>query len=165
MFHRERGREFEKCGMRLPTGDQIANRGQAVSNDVLGNHFASYTNALPERHEVRGDEQASAISLRATDRIDHGANGAFAVCSGHVNDASSAKIHMQLCKKSPDVFQAKLDAEALKAVEPGERLFVRSLSAGNGGDIALRCPDAAARRPYQRTRTPSGTHFHGVTAR
>ena len=42
---------------------------------------------------------------------------------------------MQLGKESPDVFQAKLDTEALEVVEPGERLFVRSLSAGNGGDI------------------------------
>ena len=110
--------------MRIPIGDQIANRSQAVGNRVRGNHFAIYANPLSERDQVRGCEEAGAMSLRATDRIDHGANGAFAVCSGHVNDASSAKIHMQLCKESPDVFQAKLDAEALKAVKPGERLFV-----------------------------------------
>jgi len=110
--------------MRIPTGDQIANRGQTVGNRVLGNHFAIYANPLSKSYQVRGCEEAGAMSLRATDRIDHGANGAFAVCSGHVNDASSAKIHMQFGKESPDVFQAKLDTEALEAVEPGERLFV-----------------------------------------
>jgi hypothetical protein len=110
--------------MRIPTGDQIANRDQTVGNRVLGNHFAIHTNPFAERDEVRGREEAGAMSLRATDRIDHGANGAFAVCSGHVNDASSAKIHIQPGKESPDVFQAKLDTEALEAVEPGERLFV-----------------------------------------
>ena len=31
---------------------------------------------------------------------------------------------MQLGDESPDIFQAELDTEALKAVEPGERLFV-----------------------------------------
>src|SRR5437016_11903030 len=140
--------------MRIPISDQMANGGQAVGNRVFGNHFAIHANPFAERDEVRGREEAGAMSLRVTDRIDHGANGALAVCSGHVNDASSAKIHMQLGKESPDVFQAKLDAEALKAVEPGERLFVRSLSAGNGGDLELRCPDADARRPYQRTQPP-----------
>src|SRR5438445_13623991 len=104
--------------MRLPTGDQIANRGQTVGNRVFGNHFATYANPLSKSYQVRGDEQASAISLRATDRIDHGANGAFAICSCDVNDASSAKIHMQPGKESPDVFQAKLNTEALEAVEP-----------------------------------------------
>src|SRR5438309_7949653 len=90
MFHRERGRDFEKCGMRLPTGDQIANRGQAVSNDVLGNHFASYANPLSKSYQVRGCEEAGAISLRVTDRIDHRANGALTVCACDVNDASCA---------------------------------------------------------------------------
>jgi len=31
---------------------------------------------------------------------------------------------MQLGDKSPNIFQAKLNPEALKAIEPGERLFV-----------------------------------------
>jgi hypothetical protein len=31
---------------------------------------------------------------------------------------------VQLREKSADIFQAELDPEALKAVEPGERLFV-----------------------------------------
>jgi hypothetical protein len=31
---------------------------------------------------------------------------------------------VQLREKSADIFKTKLDPEALKAVEPGERLFV-----------------------------------------
>ena len=35
---------------------------------------------------MRGYEKAGVIALRATDGIDHGANGALAVCAGDVND-------------------------------------------------------------------------------
>ena len=86
MFQRERGRDFEKRRMRIPIRDQIANRGQTVGNRVLGNHFAVHANAFAKRDEVRGGEETGAISLRATDRIDHGADRAFAVCAGDVND-------------------------------------------------------------------------------
>src|SRR6266487_631523 len=84
-FQRKRGRYFEKRRMRIPIRDQIANRSQTISNGAFGNHFAVHTNPLAECDEVRGCEEASAISLRATDRIDHGANGAFAVCAGDVD--------------------------------------------------------------------------------
>ncbi len=86
MFHRERGGDFKKCRMRIPIGDEIANRVQTISNGVLGNHFAVHANAFAERDEVRRREKAGAMSLRAADRIDHGANGAFAVCAGYVDD-------------------------------------------------------------------------------
>src|SRR5436190_22513208 len=85
-FQRKRGRYFEKRRMRIPIRDQITNRGQTISNGTLGNHFAVHTNPLAECDEVRGCEKAGPISLRATDRIDHGANGAFAVCAGDVDD-------------------------------------------------------------------------------
>src|SRR6266571_3943220 len=110
--------------MRVPVGDKMTNCGQAVSDCVLGNHFAIYANAFTKRDEMRGGKEAGAIALRATDRIDRRTDRAFAICACDVNDVSSAKIHIQLCKESPDVFQAKLDAEALEAVQPGERLFV-----------------------------------------
>src|SRR5436309_5825379 len=122
--------------MRIPIGDQIANRGQSIGNCVLRNHFAVNANPFTERDEVRGCEEAGAISLRATDRIDHGANGAFTVCAGDVNyarrgyarrserrafDTTAATTFVEQPLR---VFQPKLDTEALEAVEPGERLFV-----------------------------------------
>src|SRR5437773_7644306 len=67
-FQRKRGRYFEKRRMRLPVRDQIANRGQTISNGALGTHFAVHTNPFAECDEVRGCEKAGAISLRATDR-------------------------------------------------------------------------------------------------
>src|SRR5438874_7254127 len=120
--------------MRIPTGGQIANRAQAVGNRVLGNHFAVYSNPLSKRDEVRGSEEAGAISPRATDRIDHGANGAFAVGAGDVDDSKCrgatlgerrasavANAATTSVEQAPDVFQAKLNTEALEAVKPGER--------------------------------------------
>ena len=80
--------------MRIPIRDQIANRRQAVGNRILGNHFAVHTNALAKRDKVRGSEETGAISLRATDRIDHGANGAFAVCAGDMDDFAK-KLRLQ----------------------------------------------------------------------
>src|SRR5947209_3049490 len=56
-FQRQRRYDFEKRRMRIPTGDQITNRGQAVRNSSLGNHFAVDTNAFTEGDEVRGCEQ------------------------------------------------------------------------------------------------------------
>src|SRR6266404_1520955 len=115
--------------MRIPSGDQITNGGQTICNRVLGNHFAIYTNAFAKRDEVRGGEQAGAMSVGATDRIHHGANGALAVCAGDVNDfecrgacakrrAFDTNAATTFVEQSPDVFQAELDAEALEAVEP-----------------------------------------------
>ena len=110
--------------MRLPGCDQIANLGQRRRYIVLRNHLATHANALTESDEVRGGKKTGAIFLRAADRIDHRANGAFAVGAGDMNDARAGQIDMQLVDQSPDVFQSELDAEALKAVEPGERLPV-----------------------------------------
>ena len=72
--------------MRIPIRDQIANRGQTVGSRLLGNHFAVCANALPKRDEVRGRKKPGAISSHATNRIDHSANGAFAVCSCDVDN-------------------------------------------------------------------------------
>src|SRR5437762_2627191 len=121
--------------MRIPIGDQVANRGQAVGNRFLGNHFAIYTDPFAKRDEVRGGEEAGAIAPRATDRIDHGANGAFAVCACDVDDSKcrgaslgerrafdAANAATTFVEQTPDVFQAKFDPKALKAIKPGERL-------------------------------------------
>ncbi len=73
---------------------------------------------------MRGRKKPSPIFLRATDRIDHRADGAFAICARDVDDTRIVKIDVQLGDQPLDVFQAELDPEALKAVEPGERLFI-----------------------------------------
>src|SRR4030095_6082027 len=124
MFQCERGCDFEKSRVWIPTANQIANGREAIGSRLFGNHFAVYANALTERDKVRGCEQAGRISLCATDRIDHGANGAFAVCAGDVNDFAVAKIDAQLSDESLDIFQAQFDPEALEAVEPCERVFI-----------------------------------------
>ncbi len=72
--------------MRVPIRDEIPYHCQAVGNCVLGNHFTIHSNPFAKRDEVRGYEQAGAIPLRATDGIDHGADGALAVCARDVDD-------------------------------------------------------------------------------
>ena len=124
MLQGEGGGNFKEGGMRFPVCDEIANLSQRRRHRVLRNHLATQANAFTKSDEVRGGEQTGAIFLRATDRIDHGANRAFAVGAGDMNDARAGQIDMQLVDQPPDVFQSELDAEALKAVEPGERLPV-----------------------------------------
>ena len=84
---------------------------------------------------MRGYEQAGAIALRPTDEIDHGADGALAVCAGDVDDfgckalaAASAwrlnKRRYNIIEQPLDIFETQFDPEALEAVKPGERLLV-----------------------------------------
>src|ERR1700730_3773966 len=124
MFQTERGRDFEKRWVRFPIAYEFANFLQAGRNLILRNHFAIHLNSFAESDEVRGGKQAGGIFCRTTDRIDHCADGAFAVCARDVYDPRFTGIDLQLGDQSPNVIQAELDPEALKAVEPGERLFI-----------------------------------------
>jgi hypothetical protein len=72
--------------MRVPIRYEIAYHCQAVGNCGLGNRLTIYSNPFAKRDEVRGYEQAGAITLRATDGIDHGADGALAICASDVDD-------------------------------------------------------------------------------
>jgi hypothetical protein len=124
MFQRKRGRNFKERWMRLPIGDELANIRQASRDFNFRNHFAVYADALAERDQVRGGEESGPIVLGTADRIDHRADGAFAIGTGDVNDARIAKIGVQFGDQPPDIFQPEFDPETLKAVEPGERLGV-----------------------------------------
>src|SRR4030095_15920425 len=101
-----------------------------IGDRVFRNHIAVHTNAFAKRNEVRGRKQTGAISLCTADRIDHGANGAFAVCARDVNDLAkdfwrgACTPQTEFVKQTLDVFQAELDPEALEAVKPGERFLV-----------------------------------------
>src|SRR4030095_7507254 len=128
--------DFEKRRVRVPIRDEIAYHRQAVGNCVLRNHFSIYVNPFAKRDEVRGYEQASAIALRPTDGIDHGANGALAVCAGDVDDleckgvrrgdrrAFDTNAATTFVEQASDVFETQFDPEALETIQPGERLFV-----------------------------------------
>src|SRR5215813_10137536 len=86
MFDSERRNNLEERRVRIPVCDEIANSCQATGDRLIRDHLAVHTNAFPERDEVRGGEQAGAISSSATDRVNHGADGAFAICASDVND-------------------------------------------------------------------------------
>ena len=61
----ECGGDFKKCRMRFPIGDEVADRGQSVSNSRFGNHFAIYSNAFAKGNEVRGREEPGPTTLCA----------------------------------------------------------------------------------------------------
>src|SRR6266705_3509423 len=141
MFQRKRGCDFKKGWMRLPICDQLANARQSRRDFIFRNHFTVHTDSLAESDEVRRDEEAGAIFPCPTDRIDHGADRPLAVCSRDVDDAwfsrsfrrgagngtrgaCDLQINVQLADETLDVLQPELDPEALKAIEPGERLRV-----------------------------------------
>src|SRR5207237_6353849 len=104
---------------------------------IFRNHVAVYPNAFAKRDQVRRREQSGAISLCATNRIDHGTNGALTIGSSDVNDLARnggfgvAEADLKIAppgksvEQALDVFQAELDPEALQAVKPGERFMVR----------------------------------------
>src|SRR5436309_11536708 len=110
--------------MWLPISDELSNIRQTGGDFAFRNHFVVHADSFAERHKVRGDKKSGPIVSCATDRIDHRADGPFAVGAGDVNDARVGKIDMQIGDQSLDIFQPEFDAEALKAVEPGERLSV-----------------------------------------
>src|SRR5215831_3783225 len=123
--------------MRVPIGDEIPNSSKPACERILRNHFPIYSNPFAKRDEVRGYEQARAIAMCAADGIDHGANRAFAVRAGDVDDfgisirrgaerttRGAYAPQTEFVKQAADVLQAELYAEALEAVQPGKRLFV-----------------------------------------
>jgi hypothetical protein len=124
MFRRERSRDFEKGWMRIPSGDEMADIPQSRCDFVFRNHFAIHANAFAESDKVRGGEETSLKISRATNGIDHRTNRSFSVCAGDVNNTRVAETDIQLGDQPPDILQPEFDPEALKAVKPGERLFV-----------------------------------------
>ena len=109
MLQGERGCDFEKRRMRVPARDQRANSGQSRGRLVFRNHFAVYADAFAEGNEVRGGEEAGAMTLRARDRIDHGADRAFAIRPRDVNDPRIAEIDMQRLDQPINIFETKFD--------------------------------------------------------
>src|ERR1043166_2056209 len=94
---------------------------------LFRNRFAVYANPFAKSDEVRGDKEAGPIFCGATDRVDHRADGGFCVWARDVDDPRIAKIDIDLGDEAPNIFEPEFDPEALKAVEPGERLFVDPL--------------------------------------
>src|SRR5262249_18833809 len=116
--------DFKKSWMWLPIANEISNPRQAFSDFLFRDHFTIHADPFAKSDEVRGYEEAGPMFSRPANRIDHRANGAFAVRASDVNDARVAKIDIKRADQSANIFETEFDPEALKAVEPGERLFV-----------------------------------------
>src|SRR5258708_35671104 len=110
--------------MRFPISDELPNTRQASRDFIFRDYFAVDADSFAKSDKVRGDKKTGPIFLGAADRIDHRADRALAVGAGDVNNAHVGKIDIQFSDQASDVFQTEFDPEALKAVEPGERLFV-----------------------------------------
>src|SRR6266404_6000972 len=110
--------------MRIPIANESTNVCQTGGGITFRNHFAVHPDSFAKADEVRGGKEPGAIFCGAANRIDHRADRAFAVRASDVDDAGVSKIDIELGNQPANVFEAEFDAEALKAVKPGERLFV-----------------------------------------
>ena len=110
--------------MKLPGADLFAQLRHSCGDCWWRDHVVIDTDSLAKGDKVRGDEEAGAMSGRSRDGINHGADGAFAVCAGYMHDTDSRKLQVQLLDQSLHVLQPQLDAETLKPVKPGQRLFI-----------------------------------------
>jgi hypothetical protein len=124
MIECERSRYFEKCRMRVPIPDPLAKTIQPAGDFIGRDHFAVHPNALAVGDEVGGDEKTGAVVRRAANGIDHGADRAFAVGAGHVDDSLIFSRNVQVAEQALDIFEPELDPEALGSVKPGERLVI-----------------------------------------
>src|SRR5262249_39197915 len=116
---------------------------------------------------VRGDKEAGAISLRATDGIDHSANGPLTVCAGDVDDFGCRKARCgerrafdtnaatTFADQPPNVFETKFNPKTLEAVKPGERLLVIQ--------TGTRCHIHRAAAKYDNNRLISSRSFFRCT--
>jgi hypothetical protein len=129
MIESEHGCDFKKGWVGIPIPDAFPDRVEPVGDLFFSNHLAVHPDPLAVADQVRGGEQSGAITLRAADGIDHGADGALAVRPGHMNDALTFPGQLQLTQEALDVFEPKFDSETLGAVKPGERFPVTGLHA------------------------------------
>ena len=90
----------------------------------MRNQFPLDLDSLTEGDKVRRDEKPGPVVCRPTNGVGHCANRSFAVGPGNVDDARMAETDSDLGDEPPNVFQSELDSEALKPIEPGERLRV-----------------------------------------
>src|SRR5436305_14504551 len=86
MLQRQCRRYFKKCRMRIPIANAFTDVGETARDFVWGNHLAIYADAFAKTDEVRGGEQASAMTGGASDGIDHRAHRPLGVGDGDVND-------------------------------------------------------------------------------
>ena len=104
--------------------DRFAQSGETVRDFIRRDHLAVHPNSLAVGDEVRGGEEPGTITVRAADGIDHGADRAFAVGAGNVNDALIFSGDVQLAQRALDILEPELDPKALGSVKPGERLCI-----------------------------------------
>jgi hypothetical protein len=115
---RKRSRDFKKRRRMIPTGDQIADRGQRRSHIFFADHLAVDLNPLPKRDQVRRRKQASLQTRLAADRVEHRAHRSLAVGSGDVDEFQPGRIDAECTDQAPRIFQSQFDAVKLCAVEP-----------------------------------------------
>ncbi len=121
----QRGSDFEKRRIGIPIRDSVANFCEPAGHAFFRNHLAVHANAFAKRDKVRGGEETGAVTLCATDGIDHRADRAFAVRASNMNDARVSLRKSQCAQQFLDVLQSQLDPETLGGIKPGECLFVR----------------------------------------
>src|SRR4051812_41310529 len=83
----KRGGYLEEGGVRIPRLGDLADSRYASGDFIVADHLAVHLDAFAVGDEVRGGEEAAAVTSCAQDRVDHRADGAFAVRARDVDDA------------------------------------------------------------------------------
>src|SRR5690348_2180240 len=79
MPERERSGDFEKGRMRFPIGNQLTNLPQPISGIFLRNQLTIDLDSFSKSDQMGRGKQPDLKTLSLTDRIDHCADGTFAV--------------------------------------------------------------------------------------
>lgn len=112
------GGDFEEGRGVLPVGGDAAEAGEAFGNGFGGDHFAVGGNAFAEVDEVWGGEASGAVARGFKEGGQEGADRAFAVGARDMDEAEFFLWRAESLEEAARVFQAQLDSEELRAVEP-----------------------------------------------
>src|SRR5207248_5929308 len=115
------------------------NRTESAGDFVWRDHFAVYADAFAISDEMRRGKKTGPITGGAANRIDHRANGAFAVGAGDVNNALIFPGNVQLAEQALDILKPELDSEALRSVKPGQRFLEISRGSRHKGSSHAHC--------------------------
>ena len=135
--------EFEEGGVVFPIFDQFAEGGEVADGVFFGDFSTGDADAFAEVDEVGGSEESGAAAGGAGHGVDEGADGAFAVGAGDVDDLGALRGEGEVfAKETARVVEAQLDSEELGGVEPVDGFLIghwcgrtRELCMGEAGVV------------------------------
>ncbi len=114
------GGDFKEGGLDLLALDGGADGGEPFGEVGIRDTGGADADALAEVDEVRRGVEAGAEARGIEHGGEHGADGAFAIRAGDVEEAGRWAREVECGVEAQHGFEAELDAVDLVRVEPGE---------------------------------------------